>query len=49
MRDTNSLNGKVVEIKGCDFRCNGWVEQSRKIVLKEWLYQQLQKQLKLKQ
>ncbi len=34
MRDTNSLNGKVVEIKGCDFRCNGWVEQSRKIVFK---------------
>ncbi|MBQ4498593.1 MAG: hypothetical protein II973_13945 [Spirochaetaceae bacterium] len=34
MRDTNSLKGKVVEIKGCDFRCNGWVEQSRKVVFK---------------
>ncbi len=34
MRDTNSLKGKVVEIKGCDFRCNGWVEQTRKVVFK---------------
>ena len=34
MRDTNSLKGKAVEIKGCDFRCNGWVEQSRKVVFK---------------
>lgn len=34
MRDTNSLKGKVVEIKGCDFRCNAWVEQSRKVVFK---------------
>ncbi len=34
MRNTNSLNGKVVEIKGCDFRCNGWVEQTRRVVFK---------------
>ncbi|MBR3813738.1 MAG: hypothetical protein IKK38_07670 [Spirochaetaceae bacterium] len=34
MRDSNSLKGKAVEIKGCDFRCNGWVEQSRKVVFK---------------
>ncbi len=34
MRNTNSLNGKVVEINGCDFRCNGWVEQTRKVVFK---------------
>ena len=34
MRNTNSLNGKIVEINGCDFRCNGWVEQTRKVVFK---------------
>ena len=34
MRDKPSLNSKVVEIKGCDFRCNGWVEAPRKVVFK---------------
>ena len=34
MRNTNSLKGKVVEINGCDFQCNGWVEQNRKVVFK---------------
>lgn len=34
MRDKPSLKSKVVEIKGCDFKCGGWVEDKRKIVFK---------------
>ena len=34
MRNSNSLKGKTVKIKGCDFRCNGWVEEPREVVFK---------------
>ncbi len=34
MRDKPSLKSNVVEVQGCDFRCNGWVESPRKIVFK---------------